>query len=163
MNKQTVPYRVQTGKLLMGLLFTMLLAGFMAWVAMTNDAALTINGIFRFSQSGATIFYWVLSAINAAAAIHFFLNLFATANHNGELTLSANSITLPPTVYSSAPKTVNFRDIQKIKGWSVNGQAFLEIHHTRGKVRLMQSMLPNKETFMQIAGFLQARSGMAIQ
>lgn len=163
MDNHSIPYRQSTGILLLGLLFTVPASGFMGWTAMNNDAALTINGIIKFSQGGATIFYWVIAAILLLTAVHCLLGIFSTANHTGELTLSANSMTLPPTVYSSAPKVVNFRDIHKIKGWSVNGQTFLEIHHTQGKVKLMQSMLPNKETFMQIAGFLQVRSGTAIQ
>ena len=159
MERQTIPYNPKKGKMLLGFLFFLAVTVGLVWIAWTNDRGLILYHLIRFGETGATIFYACGAVFTLVMSVFFLLNLFLAEQ---ELTLTSNSLTVPAGVFSSKDKIVNFSEIRKLRAWKVNGQTFLEIRTPNGKVRILQDNLPDESSFVSIARFLQAKSGIAV-
>jgi hypothetical protein len=157
--QHTIAYNPKKDRMLLGFLIFLAAAAMLFWLAWTNERGLILYHLIRFGETGATIFYACGAVFTLAMSVFFLLNLFLAEQ---ELTLTANSLTVPAGVLSSKDKTVNFNDIRKLRAWKVNGQTFLEIRTSRDKVRIVKDNLPDENSFLSIAQFLQEKSGVAV-
>ncbi len=99
-------------------------------VAGTNDRGLVINGILKFSLSGATYLYWFLSAVCLAPAGAVLLDLIHNFNKQ-EIILSSSSISVSEGVGSYENELINYNRIQHLSLQKNSKDVFLLIQHTR--------------------------------
>jgi hypothetical protein len=118
--------------------------------AISNDRGLIINGIIELSPGEARIFYWVLAALSIGLLlVAGFLAILRLTLHQ-RIRLTATSITIPRSRWSSQELVVPFAEIVELSLSDVSGQRFLKIEFNGGKFTLNASMLPSKGDFDDI-------------
>ena len=135
--------------LLSSLFFAACGAG-MAYAALTNDRGLIINGIITLSESGATVFFWVIAAVSAVFVLGGTWGIIVGLTSDRRLTITENGIRAPKSGYSKQYVTINFPDIFKVSMQTMNKQRFITLHHRTGRLSIAQSMLPDKEAFEEV-------------
>lgn len=148
-------YRPRWTIILLCVLFFGAGAAFMGAKAAGNDRGLILNGILELSPAGATIFYWVISALCLAfvalAAVMAVVRLMIPQR----ITLSEKSITVPRSRWSSEEVVIPYATISECNLSEVSGQRFVKIVHPGGTVTLTASMLPRNEDFDEICSALR--------
>src|SRR5258708_35502731 len=115
-----------------------------------NDRGLIINGIIALSPGGATIFFWVLTALSIAfVVIAGFLAIVRVTFHQ-RIAFTDKCLMIPRSRWSRQQVTVPFGDVLELSQSEVSGQRFLKIVYQGGKFTLTASMLPKKEDFDEI-------------
>lgn len=124
----------------------------------TNDRGLVINRIVELDAHGATVFYAVLGA-----ASMLFVIFAAVATIYGQLkkpllVLAEDHLIVPHGFIRKRPKIIHFADIRRITYQSVNGQRFLTLWSSGGKVSIARSLLESEAVFEAISTFIHDRT-----
>ena len=115
-----------------------------------NDRGLIINGIVELSPGGATIFYWVLTALSIGFVVVAGLLAIVRLTLHQRIGLTETCLTIPRSRWSREEIPVLFDDVLDLSTSESAGQRFLKIVHKGGTFTLIASMLPKKENFDQI-------------
>lgn len=124
--------------------------------ALNNDRGLILNGIIEFSENGATIFYWIMTAFCLAFALVGAFTVFQGVFLQREIILQENSFSCPKKLLSSQIVSINYADITATNIFQ-SQQTFLEILHIGGRLSILQSALPNKQAFYQLIEILKEK------
>lgn len=153
------PYKPKPWIMLLSVLFFTICAVLIGNEASKNDRGLILNGIIKFDQEGATIFYWLLAGISATfVAIGiplFFLGLVSKR----VIKISNTEISAPKYGWSTKCTVVPLDSIKHISTQTINRQRFLHILHNQGKLTVVQGMLPNSAALEEIHRLLSQRIG----
>ena len=126
------------------------LAAVMAYLALTNDSGLIIEHIIKLSPRSATIFYWCIAGILlafAAAGLWAFAASLAVEKY---IRLTDTELSAPKSGLSKQNTHIPLKEIKKITIQSVQGQRFMTISHSNGKLSIAQSLMPDKEKFEEL-------------
>ena len=144
------PYKPKILVMLLASLFFAACSAGMAYAAVTNDRGLIINGIITLSESGATVFFWVIAAVSAVFVLGGTWGIIVGLTSDRRLTITENGLRAPKSGYSRQYVTIKFPAIVKVSMQAVNKQQFMTLHHSTGKLSIAQSMLPDKEAFEEV-------------
>jgi hypothetical protein len=127
-------------------------------LVITNDRGLIINRIVELDAHGATVFYAVLGAVSL-----FIVMTAAAATIYGHLkkpllVLAEDHLIVPHGFIRKRPKVIHFADIRRITYQSVNGQRFLTIWSSGGKVSIARSLLESEAVFEAVSTFIHDRT-----
>lgn len=154
-------YKPKLSTIVLGALFFGLCAAVLGAKANANNRGVTINGLIELDADGATTFYWVLAALSAGFVAASGALLVMRIGNPQRVALTRDSLLVPRSRWSKEEQGIDYRDIDGFSTSEVNGQRFLTIHHSTGKVNLAASMLPAKEDLDEIRKELMARIEMA--
>ncbi len=148
-----IPYNPKWRVILASAAFFGACSAFMAYKATHNTVGLIINGIITLGPSGATVFYWVISALGAGFV---FLALLLTARRIANpqiLELGTDALLLPYGRFQSQTARIAYSDIQSVAEVQVSGQKFLYV--TAGGLRftITASLLPDTNIYIAIRDF----------
>lgn len=127
-------------------------------MAINNDRGLILNRLFEFSQSGAAVFYWILTICCVGltlAGIWGVLNSFGTPK---QVVLSEASITAPKSAVSNVIIEIPYAEVFDIVDQKVQKQVFLVVHGQNTKITIAKSALADNEEFEQMRNALIERS-----
>lgn len=158
MNEVRIPYRPKKLVSIAGIIFFGLGAGFMGYVASSNEEGLILFSIFEFSVENATIFLWVI-----LGALFIFVGIGVIALEKSffskrEIVITNECITSPKSSSSKINITVNFSDIIGITIQTVQKSRTINIAHTDGTLSIPNTMLPNKKVFEDLFEQIQNRT-----
>lgn len=157
MKTLSYPYKPKPHLMLLVVVLFGALALFMSRMALGNDRGLILNGLIHLGPSGATIFYWCIAAIGAAfVAIGLpamFVGLFASH----QVTLTSTDVSARKSAFSRKPTVVKLSDIRDLSLQVVQGDRFLNIHHTNGKLTIIKSHLPDETAFNELCNAIADR------
>ncbi|MGB0799583.1 MAG: hypothetical protein ACPGRD_09730 [Planktomarina sp.] len=126
-------------------------------VAGTNDRGLRFYGIFTLGPAGATIFYYVLTALSAGFVMIGTWAAVAGICRKGVIVLSDTSITSPKNPMRAATVTIPYAQILGMRLVKVSSQQFLEVQHTNGKLTIQKQAMKNKAAFAELQTALSDR------
>ncbi len=153
------PYKTNVKKLALLFPFMVLLSWFMAHTAMTNDRGMILFHAIELEVEGATRVLWGISALLGVAAIASMIAII-TQLQAGEATyirVAEDGFTIPVGFFEKRMEFVRFADVTKLTMMSVQGQNYLVIRHTDGKISLQQQAMTDKDSFLVAAGTIMAR------
>jgi hypothetical protein len=145
MEEKTYPYKQEVR---VGLFCTLLFGGisyFFLQMGITNNRGLIINGA-RLASQDATTLYWLLLIISVIALIYSLLS-FISSFWDRYITLSQDSLSLPKNLLSKNILRIPYGSIKQLQLEQVQGNRFLHVHYTKGKISIPEHMLPNKTAF----------------
>jgi hypothetical protein len=153
-----IPYNPKWGVILACAAFFGGCSGFMGYMAAHNTAGLVVNGIITLGPTGATAFYWVISASSAGFVL---MALLLTARRMASpqvLELGPEALLLPHGFFQMRTSRIAYAEIQTLSEGRVSGQAFLYV--TAGGLRytITASLFPDGETYAEVRDFLGSHS-----
>jgi hypothetical protein len=147
-------YNPRWGVIVACALFFGACSAFMAYKAASNTVGLIINGIITLGPSGATAFYWVISALGAGFVL---LAVLLTARRIGSpqiFELGTDALFLPHGRLQRQTSRIAYSDIQALSEVQISGQTFLYV--TAGGLRytITASLFPDKDSYVAVRDFL---------
>src|SRR5688572_28826005 len=100
---------------------------FMGYKAFHNNAGLMINGIITLEPGGATIFYWVISALGAGFVLLALLLTVRRVMSPRILEVGTDALLLPYGRFQRRTSRIVYSDIQRVSEVQVSGQTFLYV------------------------------------
>lgn len=149
-----IPYNPKWGAILACAAFFGGCSAFMAYKAMHNTVGLIINGIITLGPTGATVFYWVISALSAGFVLMAILLTVRRMASPQVLELGTDALFLPHGRLQRKTSRIAYADIQSVSEVRVSGQTFLYV--TAGGLRytITASLFPNSESYTALRDFL---------
>lgn len=157
---QRIPYNPPWVTIILVILFFGTCSFFMAREALNNNAGIIINGVISLGTNGATIFYWVMSALGAGFVILGLLLIGRRIASHQVLELGTESLILPYGFMQRKTSIIAYADIEKVSEVEVSGQKFLYVHAKGLKYTVNASLFPNKETYAEVKSFLASWVGI---
>ena len=152
-----ISYRLKAWKLFLAMIVGGAAAVGMGYIALNNDAGIRFYHLVTLPPAGATVFFWAIAAICAAAAAMFVVMLASGATKRTyHIRLTPTDFTGPRGVFRKAPFTVALSDIRGVRIHKVNSVHFLEVKTTRGKITINRGDI-GKAAFNDLAGALAGR------
>ena len=148
------PYKPKTIIFVLIIALSGTAAAVLAYIAATNDRGLILNGIIEFSENGATIFYWCLAGAAVLFIVFGSIILVKGITSKKEVIATQEDIAAPKSGVSNKIITISYSEIIDLDIQKVQGQRFLTIFYSEGKLSIPQSMLPNKKAFEELADFV---------
>lgn len=149
-----IPYNPKWRAILACAVFFGACSAFMAYKAAHNTVGLIINGIITLGSSGATVFYWVISALGAGFV---FLALLLTARRIASpqiLELGTDALYLPYGRFQKRTSRIAYSEIQSVSEVQVSGQTFLYVTASGLRFAVMASLFPDTDTYVAVRDFL---------
>ncbi|NJK52648.1 MAG: hypothetical protein HC936_07155 [Leptolyngbyaceae cyanobacterium SU_3_3] len=127
-------------------------------MAYTNDRGLILNGVIEFSVSGATIFYWIMTALSATFVVFGMWTIFTTLVHGiPDVMLAKDSISFPVGFPIKRAFTLPFSEITGFGRSEINGQRFLYIQTLSKKYHIVLNWLATKGDELELLQELTTR------
>ena len=160
--KREFAYRPSTTSLLKTLLVSGASALALFYFAITNRVGLELNGIFRLSPIGATVFYWVLALTSAAMAVSALIASLRRTHAANQLTITMDAIVLPVSRWSSRIQTIPFSSITKMTSVRIQNRFVLQLRKDDGKrINIFSDYLPSHHVFDEVCAFVRHRTQKA--
>lgn len=156
--EKTFPYRVKVLPLVGGAALLGSFAFYCLWCAQNNHRGLIINHIITLSPQSATYFFWALFLVCLAMSGVVFLVVFFALTREQNVILGPTALVALKNVITMAYVQVPYGDIQSIKIMTMNKHRFVAITHRKGKLNIIESMLPSKLAFEEICRLLVERA-----
>lgn len=129
--------------------------GATAWVfwlkTQNTERGLIINRVIELSPGEAQVFYWVLLVASLIFVVLGGFIFAASFKQVRYITLTDEAVILPKNGFSKEDMQIPFLSIQALQVQEVQGQVFLNITHSGGKVSIVQSMLTSKADFSELS------------
>jgi hypothetical protein len=143
-------YRPRWTTIIFGALFFGACAIVLAIEASSNQRGMILNSMIVFTPTGATIFYWVLTATSVGFVIISGFLLFWRATRRQRIAVTDICLIIPRSRFSTDELSVPFGDIVEVSVFAVARQRSLTIVHKGGRFTLAASLLPKNQDFDQI-------------
>jgi len=152
------PYNPKWWTILACFVFFGACSAVMAYKAINNSVGLILNGVITLGPTGATAFYWVISALGAGFVV---LALLLTARRISSpqvLELGTEALLLPHGRFQKQTSRIAYSDIQAVSEVDVSGQKFLYV--TAGGLRftVTASLFPDTASYIAVRDFLVSRA-----
>src|SRR5688500_3435530 len=108
--------------IIFGALFFGICAAVLGAKADSNDRGLIINGIIELGVEGATITYWVLTALSIGFVVMSGALMVIRVGGSQVVALTGDSLISPKSRWSKEEVSVEYRDIQQLSTSEVSGQ-----------------------------------------
>lgn len=154
-----IPYNPKWRMIALVILFFGVCSVFMALEAMDNKTGLIINGVIKLDTVGATIFYWVISALAAGFVLLGFLLMGLRILRHQILELGTESLLLPSGFMQRKLSTITYEDIEKVSEVEVSGQRFLYVNAKGIRYTITASLFPDKKIYEEVKNFLVSHLG----
>ena len=138
------PYRAKWTMLVLGIcLFGATAAVF--WIkAANNTRGVIVNGLIELGPLGATVFYWVLTAVGLLFTAIFLLLVGVRLASVCPLVVTDDGVYVPRRPLLRRYDFAAFPRITALSEQTIQRQRYLYIYHDGGKCSVMASMLPAK-------------------
>lgn len=144
-------YGARTEGLVAGTLFFGVGTIVSACIAATNDKGVVIEGIIKLGVNGATIFYWILTAMSAAIVSFVLYAAFRKSTNPRHLVVSHDCIKVPGPVWSDYNRTILVEDIQRVSVIQRRHSRTLRIHSSSAQsVDIQDILLPQNSDLDEI-------------
>ncbi len=147
-------YKTGWGTILGGSLFFGAGALFMAYLAISNDKGLNINGIFTIGPTGASVFYWIIAALGAGFVVACFMLAIIRIANPTVIELCQNELLLPTGRFHKQVTRIAYSDIQGISEVCVSGQTFLYVTASGIRYTVVASLFSSKNNYNAVKEFL---------
>jgi hypothetical protein len=126
----------------------------MAWQATHNSAGLTINGIIHLGPTGATVFYWIISALGAGFALAAFMLAGWRIARPQSLEVGTYALLLPYGRFLTRTAHIAYSDIQDIAEIGVTGERFLYVSAKGLRYTIVASLFPDNAHYVAVRDYL---------
>ena len=154
-------YKPKATTTLICILFFGLCTAVLGVKAASNDRGLILNGILTFSEQGASIFYWILTALSFGFVVIGLLVIIQRATGTLNLELSENELKIPSGFFKKTMTQVSLSDVTGISELEVHGQKFLYLHTAERKFCVSRALMPSKQSYEEIKELIQSIVGIA--
>ena len=114
--------------------------------ASTNTKGLILNGIIEFSPSGASTFYWVLTALSILFVLAAGWMIVTTLVHGvPDVVLTIEAISFPVGFPIKRPFRLPYAEITGLSQSEVSGQRILTLHTAAKKHHIALNWLGSKD------------------
>jgi hypothetical protein len=152
-------YNPKATKIILCILFFGACAAVLAWKATTNDRGLVLNGIFTFSESGASIFYWVLSALSAGFVSICILLTIQRVMGPVSIEITETALRIPHGFFMNKITEVILSEVIDLSEVEVQGERFLQLHTPNKIYRVNRSLMPSREDYEEVKALITALLG----
>jgi hypothetical protein len=134
-------YRPGVFKMLIVLLPLAALSHGMGQLALTNDRGLVLNHILHFSPNGATILYWLITALFAALMVFPLMGIFSSLSDRGFLRLTETELHVPQGLWLTNHK-IPYGSIYRVALLRTDRYSCLQIMYENKQADINPSWLP---------------------
>jgi hypothetical protein len=149
-----IPYNPKWWALIAGAVFFGACSAFMAYKAAHNTVGLTINGVVTLEPAGATVFYWIISALAAGFVFLALVEMARRIANPRILEMGTDALLLPYGRFQKQTSRIAYSEIQSVSEVQFSGQKFLYV--TAGGLRytITASLFPDGESYVAVRDFL---------
>jgi hypothetical protein len=126
--------------------------------ASNNDSGVIIDNLITLDTHGASTFYWTLFGCSVMFVVLAAFLLLRKLLSPRMITVDEQHISLPHGLLQSKTKRIAYAQIKKLWEKRVSRQTFLYLQTADGKYSIIESLLPNKQSFEEIKDFLISRA-----
>lgn len=130
------------------------ISALMAYTAIHNRAGLIIDGIIKFEPGGATIFYWVVSALSSGFVFLILLGLLKRVVNPQVLVIEADALLLPKGFFQTQISRIPYTDIQEFSEVQLSGQTYLRLTVYGQKFNVNAALFQDKASYVVVRDFL---------
>ena len=156
---KTYPYNPKATTIILTILFFGACAAVLGLKASSNDRGLILNGIITFSQSGASIFYWILSALSSGFVLIGILLTIQRVMGSVSLEITETTMRIPRGFMMKTITEVDFRNVIKVSETEVQSQRFFYLHTPTQKYCLNCALMPSKAAYEEAKALIAAAIG----
>ncbi len=144
---KSYPYKTKIVMALICLLIFGTMALFLSLQGATNDRGLVINGVIKFSETGATIFYWVLALFCWGFVIKVVADVLQRFQGTLVLEVTETSLRIPLGFFKKTITEIEYSDVVDFTETKVQLNRFFHLHTRQRKFDLNRAMMPSKEAY----------------
>jgi hypothetical protein len=126
----------------------------MAYKATQNNVGLIINGIITLGASGATAFYWVITALCGMFVLAALVLTLRRIVNPQVLELETDALLLPHGFLQTRTSRIPYTDIQELSEDQVSGQTFLYLTAYGRRFTISASLFSDTATYVAVRDFL---------
>lgn len=154
---QEYEYKPRWSAILLAMLFFGACAACGVVKAHWNNRGLIIEGIIRLSPQGATVFWWIYTALSMGIVLFCVFLGIRRLIQTQRIVLTPNAIIVPKSRWSSDEITILYAKITDVWETKKYNQKFLHISYQEGKSTIVASCLPTERHYYDIRCFLVKR------
>jgi len=159
MNSIIKEYKYLPNIITLFIVFCFFVLGFIyaAYLALTKDNAIVINGIIHLSPFGAKVFYWILTGIFCSFVILIVYGSIVNVMILNRIAITSDGIILPSGCFPPRESLLTFKEIEVLKIRNNKGQVHLSLYANGRWYKIAQCMLPKKSDFDEILSLLKTK------
>jgi hypothetical protein len=128
-----------------------------AYLALTNERVVVIQGLLPLSPLGGKVFYWILAAIGATFVSGALCLAFVRVKSVQRIALTATGIVLPRGKWNRRDEAfVAFKDIDVVKVLEFHGNQYLYVYTSGLRYTVDKGLLAARD-FGEMTWALEAR------
>lgn len=154
------PYRPKIMVIILSGLFFVAATWVIGHRVLRHSHGITFNDVLTFSLPGSIIFDWILFFASLLFVIMSLTVLYRAKTTTKQIVVTDTELIAPKSFISRQVITIKFSDIIDVDIQVVHGQVFLNILHANGLLTVPQSVLPDKQTFMEFAAHMIAKAAI---
>jgi len=147
---KTYPYNTKMTTTILSLLFFVACAAVLAWKATSNEHGLILDGIFTFTESGASTFYWILAALSLGFVLIGALLMIERAMGPVNLEITESTIRIPRGFIKRVITEIQLAEVVELSEVEVQKQRFFYLHTPGKKYFINESLMPSKENYEEV-------------
>jgi hypothetical protein len=128
-----------------------------AYLAITNDRGLIINGLIRLSPYGARLFYWILAVLSFAFVLAAAFMAFVRLTNIQRIAVTQDGMLFPARRWTKRESHVSFTSMTAFERLEIQDQAFLHVYASGQRYTVVRDMLPDQGDFDEIVSILKAK------
>jgi len=151
------PYRPKLMPFFLGMSFFGICTAILAYMGMSNEGGLVINGIISLSAKQASMFFYAMALASLGMVGVALITIFRSRGQRRNVELRDRELVCPKSGMSSTILKIPYADITELDEQVIQHSRFLYVHYPEGKFSIPQNMLASKEQFQELVTELSAR------
>ena len=144
------PYRPKATTMVLCILFFGACAGVLGVKAETNDRGLILNGIVTFSETGASMFYWILAGLCLGFVVMGILLIIQRFAGSSNLEITRDDIRIPRGFIKKTINSIPFGEVESVSETEVQGQRFFFLHAANRKYCVNRAFMPSSDDYEEV-------------
>ncbi len=152
----TYPYKPKGTTIILCILFFGACAAVLGYKACTNDRGLILSGVITLSPGGASIFYWILTALSLGFVLVGIFMTVQRAGGSASLEITGSSLRIPRGFITKTITEIEFRDVIDLSETEVQGHKFFYLHTAHRKYCLNRALMPSADAYEEAKALVTA-------
>jgi hypothetical protein len=113
-----------------------------------------INGVIRLGPAGATVVYWIMAAVTAAAGLVAILATARRLRSSPIIELGTDALLLPQGLYRVRTARIAYSDIQAVSEITIKRTSLISVTAGGRKFSISAALFPDSTAYVELRDFL---------
>ena len=131
-------------------------AAVLGWKALGNDSGVILNGVLTLSENGASIFYWILTALSLGFVVLAVIFIVQNVLSPQVVQITKGFVSIPLGFLKKKIKQIEFSDVTDFYETEVQGQRFFYLYTPQKKYYLNRVLMPSNEAYEEAKALISS-------